>query len=203
MFFYKVSHKCKVNNRCQCKKIGIYSSEINAKSAVELLKTKNGFKETADGFKIQKAFKFSKPLFLDKTFWTDGADTYHFKRKSNELCQDEEPMLMKYFGFLLTEYNFKFDKLDLGNMVDENGKLIFYAPYNCYYFYNDKVCLNFLNLVQRQDWSVYITKDVFSDQISIKKGKALPSDLCYNFPLLALAIKDELLNHNSIYGFDI
>lgn len=203
MIFYKVSHKCTVNNRLERKEIGIYSSETNATNAVELLKTKDGFKETADGFKIKRVLKFFKPLFLDKTFWKDGFDTYRFNRKSNELCGDEEPTLIKYFGFLLTEYNFKFDKLDLGNMVDENGRLLFYGPDNCYYFYNDKVCLNFLNLVQKQDWSVYITKEVFSDRITIEKGKVLPNDLCYNFPLLASAIKDELLNHSSIFGFDI
>ena len=203
MIFYKVSHKCTVNNRSERKEVGIYSSEINATNAVELLKTKDGFKETADGFKIKRVLKFFKPLFLDKTFWADGFDTYRFNRKSNELCRDEEPRLIKYFGFLLTEYNFKFDKLDLGNMVDENGRLLFYGPDNCYYFYNDKVCLNFLNLVQKQDWSVYITKEVFSDRITIEKGKALPNDLCYNFSLLASAIKDELLNHRSIFGFDI
>lgn len=203
MIFYKVSHKCTVNNRLERKEVGIYSSEINATNAVELLKTKDGFKETADGFKIKRVLKFFKPLFLDKTFWADGFDTYRFNRKSNELCRDEEPTLIKYFGFLLTEYNFKFDKLDLGNMVDENGRLLFYGPDNCYYFYNDKFCLNFLNLVQKQDWSVYITKEVFSDRITIEKGKALPNDLCYNFPLLASEIKDELLNHSSIFGFDI
>lgn len=44
MIFYKVSHKCTVNNRLERKEVGIYSSEINAANAVELLKTKDGFK---------------------------------------------------------------------------------------------------------------------------------------------------------------
>ena len=84
MIFYKVSHKCTVNNRSERKEVGIYSSEINAANAVELLKTKDGFKETADGFKIKRVLKLFKPLFLDKTFWADGFDTYRFNRKSNE-----------------------------------------------------------------------------------------------------------------------
>ena len=44
MIFYKVSHKCTVNNCLERKEVGIYSSEINATNAVESLKTKDGFK---------------------------------------------------------------------------------------------------------------------------------------------------------------
>ncbi len=107
---------------------------------------------------------------------------------------------MKHFAFLLTEHNFKFDKLELGDMVDENGKLWFYGPYNCYYFYNNKVCINFLNLVQRGDWDVYMTQEVLSDQNLINKGKKAPEELWYNWSLLASAIKEELAKSNSLFG---
>ena len=88
-------------------------------------------------------------------------------------------------------------------MVDETGKRWFYGPYNCYYFYNDKVCINFVNLVQRQDWDVYITEEVLSDQNLIRKGKKVPTELCYNWSLLASAIKDEAANSNSIFGINL
>lgn len=110
---------------------------------------------------------------------------------------------MKYFAFLLTEYNFKFDKLELGDWVDENVKRLFYGPYNCYYFYNEKICINFMNLVQRQDWGVFIANEVISDQTIIRKGKKVPSNLCYNWSLFASTIKSEIKNSNSIFGIKL
>lgn len=200
MICWKVSHKYRLIDHIERKDIGIYSSLENAEKAVATLKTKNGFKDTVDGFRITKVFTLFKPHLLDNTYWVDGFDTYYFNRHSNEICCDEEINLMKYFTFLLTDYKFKFDKLELGDMVDKTGKRLFYGPYNCYYFYNDKVCINFMNLVQRQDWDVYITEEVISDQNLIRKGKKVPTELCYNWSLLASAIKDEAAKSNSIFG---
>ena len=42
MIFYKVTHKYKQDNRFERKNIGIYSSEKNARNAVEELKQKIG-----------------------------------------------------------------------------------------------------------------------------------------------------------------
>ena len=33
---------------------------------------------------------------------------------------------MKHFSFLIKEYGFKFDKIELGDLRDENGKLYAY-----------------------------------------------------------------------------
>ena len=185
------------------KEIGIYSSLENAEKAVTSLKTKSGFKDTVEGFRIRKVFTLFKPRLLDNTYWVDGFETYYFNRKRNEICCDEEQGLMLHFAFLLSEYNFKFDKLALGDMVDENGKLWFYGPYNCYYFYNGNVCINFMNLLQKQDWNIYITEEVLSDQNLIKKGKVVPDKLCYNWSLFASTIKEELLRSNSIFGLKV
>ena len=76
MFFYKLSHVYKLIDHFERKDIGFYSSLSNAKKAMELLKQKNGFKESAEGFKIKRVFKIIKPRFLDVTFWIDGFDTY-------------------------------------------------------------------------------------------------------------------------------
>ena len=203
MFYYKVIHRYKLDSRDESKEIGIFSSEIKANEAIDIVKNKPGFIDYQECFIVKKIFKLFKPSLLDYIFWSDGFDTYYFNRKTNEICCDEEKRLMKYFSFLLTEYQFKFDKLELGDMVDENGKLWFYGPYNCYYFYNDKVCINFINLVQRQDWEVYITHEVLSDQNLIKKGEEVPGKLCYNWVLLASVIKEELANNNSIFGIQL
>ena len=201
--YYKVIHKYKLDNQDEMKEIGVFSSQERALEAIDKVKSKPGFAEYQDGFTIEKFFKLSKPLFLNNVFWSDGFDTYYFNRKSNVICCDREKDLMKHFAFLLTEHNFKFDKLELGDMVDENGKLWFYGPYNCYYFYNDKVCINFMNLVQRGDWCVYMTKEVLSDQNLINKGKEAPEELWYRWPLLAAAIKEELAKSNSIFGIPL
>ena len=200
MIYWKVSHEYKLIDHIERKDIGIYSSLENAEKAVATLKTKNGFKDTVDGFRITKVFTLFKPHLLDNTYWVDGFDTYYFNRHSNEICCDKETNLMKHFTFLLTDYKFKFDKLELGDLVDETGKRWFYGPYNCYYFYNDKICINFTHLVQRQDWDIYITEKVLSDQNLIRKGKKVPTEFCYNWSLFASAIKDEVAKSNSIFG---
>ena len=198
--YYKVIHKYKLNGKDEIKEIGVFSSHKKALAAIEIAKNKPGFLDYQECFYINKFFKLFKPTFLNQVFWNDGFNTYYFNRQSNELCCDEEKTLMKHFAFLLTEYNFKFDKLGLGNMVDENGKLWVYGPYNCYYFYNDKLCINFMNLVQKQDWYIYITKEVLDDQNLIKKGNEPPRELWYNWPLLASVIKDQLEKSTLLFG---
>ena len=78
MICYKVSHKYKLIDHFEYKAIGIYSSLDNANAAIELLRTKNGFKETVEGVKVKKVFKFFQPRLLDKTFWVEGFDTYTY-----------------------------------------------------------------------------------------------------------------------------
>ena len=203
MFYYKVIHKYRSDDRDEIKEIGVFSSKEKALQAIDAVKAKPGFADRQDGFSMAKIFRLFKPSLEDRIFWCDGFDTYYFGRRSNEICCDEEKELMKYFTFLLTEYGFRFDKLELGDLVDENGKRWFYGPYNCYYFYNDKVCVNFLHLVQRQDWDIYVTDAVLSDQNLIKKGKAVPGELCYNWSLLASTIKKELVESQTILGIGI
>ena len=203
MFYYKVIHKYKSDDRDEIKEIGVFSSKEKAFQAIDAVKDKPGFVDHQDGFSMARIFRLFKPALADRIFWRDGFDTYYFDRRSNEISCDEEKNLMKYFAFLLTEYGFRFDKLELGDLVDENGKRWFYGPYNCYYFYNDKVCVNFMNLVQRQDWNVYVTDAVLSDQNLIKKGKEVPGELCYNWSLLASTIKKELAESQTILGIKI
>ena len=60
-----------------------------------------------------------------------------------------------------------------------------------------------MNLVQRQDWNIYVTDEVLSDQNLIKKGKEVSGELCYNWSLLASAIKKELAESQTILGIRI
>jgi len=78
MICYKVTHKYKLQDRKEIKEIGVYSSISNAKNAIEILKVKEGFKDTVNGFRIKKCFVFLKPKLLDKTFWIDGFITYKY-----------------------------------------------------------------------------------------------------------------------------
>lgn len=78
MICWKVYHKYKLIAHIELKSIGIYSSKENAEKAIALLKTKNGFKDTVDGFRITKVFTLFKPRFLDNTYWVDGYDTYYY-----------------------------------------------------------------------------------------------------------------------------
>ena len=198
-YYYKVTYK---DGRDGIKEIGVFSSKEKALKAIDAVKDKHGFADDRDGFSLEKFFKLFKPLLLDEVFWFDGIDTYVFNRRSNIICCDEEQRLMRHFSFLLTEYGFKFDKLELGDMVDENGKRWCYGPYNCYYFYNDKLCINFLNLVQKGDWYVYVTEEVFSDQNLISKGKKIPGKLCYDWSLFGSVIKEELAKEHPFGELD-
>ncbi len=78
MIFYKVTHKYKLDNHFERKDIGIYSSEGNARNAVEELKQKIGFCDTQEGFKIKKVYRLFTPKLIDKTFWDDGFVTYTY-----------------------------------------------------------------------------------------------------------------------------
>lgn len=203
MFYHKVIHKYRLDTHFEIKEIGLFDSYDKAKEAVDKVKNKPGFIDYQDYFITKRILKLFKPRLLNNVYWVDGFDTYYFHRKSNVISCDEEKYLMKYLSFLLTEYNFKFDKLYLGDMVDENGKLWFYGPYNCYYFYNGNICINFLNLVQKGDWYIYITKDMLSDQNQIVKGKQVPTEYCYDLSLFVTEIKDELKYNKTIFAINI
>lgn len=107
------------------------------------------------------------------------------------------------FQFLIDDYGFTFAKADLGNLVDERGKLIFYGPLYVYQLYNNNLCINIVNLVQREDYDIYITEDHTNDQHYIFDGLQLPSYLAYHLQEFANEIKVELLNTGTIFGKNI
>lgn len=199
MFYWKVTHKYRLIGRMESKGIGIYSSREKAQEAVERLKTKEGFKDTPEGFKVNKVFRFMKPRLLDNTYWVDGYDTY-FDVENKKIVCDKTLSLMKHFAFLIKDYGFHYDKAELGDLRDANGKIWFYGPFNCYYFYKDGICINFMNLVQRQDWDITITKEVSNDQTYLNGGQKIDGKYCYNWELLSTKIKEDLENNSEIFG---
>lgn len=46
-----------------------------------------------------------------------------------------------------------------------------------------------MNLIQREDFDIYINDKVLFDQNLVTKGKAIPSNLYYDMPLLTTQIK--------------
>lgn len=204
MFYYKVEHKYKLIDHIEKKNVGIYSSLENANNAIKVLELKEGFIDTKEGFSIKKVFKLFKPKLLDKTLWEEGFNTYVWVENINKkITCDETYSIMEHFSFLVKEYNFKFDKIALGDMRDENGKLWFYGPFNCYSFYNENVCINFMNLVQRQDWYITITKELSNDQTYIRKGQKIGNEYEYNWELLASVIKNDIENNGKVFGNSI
>lgn len=78
MVFYRVTHKRKLDKHFESKEIGIFSTTGNAESAIDALKQQPGFINHQNGFKIKKVVRFKKPKLLDRMFWVDGFETYHY-----------------------------------------------------------------------------------------------------------------------------
>ena len=112
-----------------------------------------------------------------------------------------EEQLLSYFDFLLNNYNFTYCKVKLGNAVDKNGKFFFYGPLNAYQFYNENVCINILHLVQRDDYNVYITDQKSVNQVYIRNGTEISSELAYKFSLLAEEVKQAVLSRSEWNGY--
>lgn len=116
---------------------------------------------------------------------------------------ETEERLLSLFGFMLSDFGFSYAREALGNAVDKDGKFIFYGPLNAYQFYNEKICISILHLVQRDEYNVYITDKKSDDQVYIKNGIEVPSHLAYDLPLFAKEMKESILNCGELYGHRI
>ena len=114
-----------------------------------------------------------------------------------------EIRIREQFQFMFDDYGFSFAKVDLGNLVDKNGKVIFYGPLVAYQIYNENLCINIVNLVQRGDFDIYMTEKVSADQHYILDGMMLPSNFAYDRTLFANQVKSELLSSKTIFGKNI
>ena len=152
-------------------------------------------------YELLELFIIDKTRFLKYLYkYNDVHKMYKKYLKDNSIGFNQEIELRKFFDFLIFDYGFKFSKVNLGNMTDDEGKLIFYGPLVCYSFSNENICINFMYLFQRQDWYIRITKELSDDQIYIRKGQKVEEKYCYNFGLLAAVIKSDIVQNNEIFG---
>ena len=124
----------------------------------------------------------------------------YVKNINKKIVCDKTLSILKKFGFLVKEYGFEFDKLALGDLKDYDGKLLFYGPFNCYSFYKNGISINFMNLVQKGDWDITITKEFCENQNYLKTGQKIDSKYCYNWDLLLEKIKYDLETKKEIFG---
>ena len=83
---------------------------------------------------------------------------FNWLQKMFRIHEDRiEEVVKELFRFLLDDYGFHFAKSSLGDAVDQNGEFFFYGPLDAYCIYNERICINVLYLVQRQEYDIYIT----------------------------------------------
>ena len=111
-----------------------------------------------------------------------------------------EEEIKELFDFLFDDYGFQYVKIDLGNLVNRKGEIVFYGPLDAYQVYNDNLCINIVRLVQRNDYDIYITEKHSNDQHYIFNGMHLPTRFAYDLSSFANHIKSELSIGNTIFG---
>lgn len=111
-----------------------------------------------------------------------------------------EEVIKELFRFLLDDYGFYFAKSSLGDAVDQNGEFFFYGPLDAYCIYNERLCINVLYLVQRQEYDIYITDAYKADQIYIRNGIQVSNCQAYDLSSFAAEVKNSVVNSGEIYG---
>lgn len=76
-------------------------------------------------------------------------------------------LIMKYLGFLVSDYNLEFSFQSFPEYIG------FYGPIDCYSFYNDNGCFTLHNVVQRGEWGVFISQKFSTNQYELL-GKEIP-----------------------------
>lgn len=112
---------------------------------------------------------------------------------------------MKYLGFLVSDYNFKFSFQSFPEYLG------FYGPVDCYSFYNDNGCFTLHNIVQRGDWGLFISPQFSNNQYEllvkeipqkeyIKRSYYTASGWLKEFSKI---ISDEIKSNNSLFSIEI
>ena len=141
-------------------------------------------------------------------------------RKYINWTGDYQSLFEESFRFLLIDYNFRFNYTEFKNAVDENNNFFYYGPVYCASFYNDTWCINFILLVQRGEWSVYITDKFTTIQSEIRAGRYLSDGFLalksfssddimgissnkYYISLIGQCIFKEISVHDEVYGITL
>ncbi|MGE4319897.1 MAG: hypothetical protein AB7E61_00445 [Acholeplasmataceae bacterium] len=143
----------------------------------------------------------------------------HIQNKYLKWSGDQVPQFNEYFGYLINEYGFNYAAKVYRSAVTEENKFFYHGPVNIHSLYNDDICINFVCLVQRQEWDVYITEEYQDNQAYIRSGryvsdgfKALKTyddnEIRHLFKYgyvysIAHYIKKDIQQYNEIYGVRI
>ncbi len=111
---------------------------------------------------------------------------------------DDEKIIKQAFAYLFNEYGFTYIKTNLGDAYDAEGRFFFYGPVYAHSIYNNDICINVLNLVQRQDYDLFITDKYLSNQVYIRQGKHI-ADWNMNLADLSDTIRQSLLKDGTIF----
>ena len=81
MLYYRVCHLffTRQANYIHFFNIGIYDSRKCAEDAIELLKSREGFRLRPKKFYIVPVLRLKKPRLLNRTYWTEGFIPYSYK----------------------------------------------------------------------------------------------------------------------------
>lgn len=79
----------------------------------------------------------------------------------------------------------------------------FYGPVYNHCIYNDKICLNILNSVQRQEYSVFITETYSMNQARIRQGIRVADDWGEDLRVLAVMVRRSQFENGTIFGYNI
>lgn len=113
--------------------------------------------------------------------------------------------ILKYLGFLVKEYNMQFKFQTFGNFGP------FYGPFDYYSFYNEHGCYTIENAVQRGEWGMYKSKEVYDNPNSLtvygiderkylKKGYFTSGGW---LKAVAQTIKEQIQKEGAIWGITV
>lgn len=114
-------------------------------------------------------------------------------------------LVLKHLGFLLDEYGLKFQ---FQTFDDYQG---FYGPIDTYSFYNEYGCFTLHNIVQRGEWSWFLSKEFSKSQYELLEKKIDPnlyiSTNCWLYgsvlKRLSNSLKTQIETTGSIFGFRV
>ena len=113
--------------------------------------------------------------------------------------------ILKYLGFLVKEYNMQFKFQTFKNFGT------FYGPFDYYSFYNEHGCYTIENAVQRGEWGMYKSKEVYDNPNSLtvygiderkylKKGYFTSGGW---LKAVAQTIKEQIQKEGAIWGISV
>lgn len=97
----------------------------------------------------------------------------HLQNKYLKWSGDHIPLFKEHFGYLFNEYGFEFKMDKFKSAFTKEGKFFYHGPVHAYSLYNDKMCITFVYLMQRQEWDVYLNDVYTKSQTKIRSGKYL------------------------------